>query len=43
MGYLTIPLFVKLFDDISLNICIINYAKNITDYANEHSKCIPHI
>jgi len=41
---LTIPLFVKSFDNISLNICIINnYAKGITDYANEHWKCIPHM
>jgi len=29
MRYLAIPLFVKFFNDISLNICIINYSKNI--------------
>ena len=43
MGYLTIPLLVKLFNNRSLNICIINFAKNIIDYANEHPKFILHI
>ena len=33
---LAIPLFVKLFYNISVNICIINYVKSIVDYANEH-------
>jgi len=33
---LAIPLFVKLFYNISVNICIINYVKSIIDYANEH-------
>ena len=33
---LAIPLFVKLFYNISVNICITNYVKSIIDYANEH-------
>jgi len=33
---LTMPLFLKSFDNISLNICIINFAKGIIDDANKH-------